>query len=92
MYLSVDAAGIRRHLELLHREENLANSLIWALSQWRDEVALQENGNIAPLSSQISRISSQRACIRSRIAYLENLRASIIHLKEQTASMLNELM
>lgn len=92
MFLSVDIAGVARHLELLQRELKEAAALVDSLRAWRDiMIADGNNETAARLTSQINQISRNREWISSRVNFLEDLQVKTLRLKNRISSELNDI-
>ena len=92
MFLSVDIAGVERHLELLKSELREAAALVDSLKVWRDlALADGKDDTAARLVSQINHISRHREWIKSRIDFLEDLQVRTLRLKNKISSDLNDI-
>ena len=93
VFLSVDIAGVERHLVLLNRELKEAAALTDALRAWRETAAAEGNNDTAArLTSQINHISRHREWIKSRIDFLEDLQVRTLRLKNRISSDLNDIL
>lgn len=92
LFLSVDIAGVARHLELLQRELKEAAALVDSLRAWCDIMKADGNNETAAqLTLQINQISRNRDWINSRIDFLEDLQVKILRLKNRISCDLNDI-